>query len=384
MITGKTTSFGALAVLTALACGWAVAAPDAPKPAQPSLPGNPPRPLAMPVEKGKWIVPAEGDASLPAWGIKGKIMVGLWPTGGPRGLIRIFTPYVAGGKQSRINFIAIEPIVDGRRGYSEMEASIYDERPGKVMWTTADRHAKPRPALPWKPVQPTFTKIDGAEAMTFHVWTERFRNGAQPVVQVILRLDRPEEVTLRVTSVAGTPRMDKCVLTATMGNYARLRRLWLKGKVVEAGAIWPKLKDAGAQFTAFTPRRHWGVKDMVIVDGQAVAAATPDEAEPAGATYAVGTKPWWRYRGRPATQYWRTKPVEGLTVSVNGRTSYWANAVAIPGGIAFENFEMNAPFKEGQEFTFGVTLKTPGELKGFDAKGLGPAGRKPATAPSAD
>ena len=384
MAPGKTAFFGALAALTAMACGWAVAAPDAPKSATPDFPGNPPRRLAMPVEKGKWIVPAEGDASLPVWGIRGKIMVGLWPTGGPRGLIRIFTPYVAGQKQSRINFIAIEPIVDGRRGYSEMETSTYDKRQGKVMWATADLHATSRPASPWTPVQPTFTTIDGAEAMTFPVWTERFRNGAQPVVQVILRLDRPEEVTLRVTSVPGTAKMDKCILTATMGNYARLRRLWLKGKVVEAGEIWPTLKDAGATFTPFAPRRHWGAKDMVVVDGEAIAAATPDEADPAGATYAVGTKPWWRYRGRPATQYWRTKRVEGLTVSVNGRTSYWANAVAIPGGIAFENFEMNAPFQEGQEFTFGVTLKTPGEWKGFDAKGPGGAARKPTTAPSSD
>jgi hypothetical protein len=374
---GKTACFGAIAALTALSCGWTVAATDAAKPAAPSFPGSPPRRLAMPVEKGKWIVPAEGDASLPVWGIKGKIMIGLWPTPGPRGLIRIFTPYVAGGKLSRINFIAIEPIVNGRRGYSEMEASILDQRQGKVMWATADRPAKARPAAPWAPVQPTFMKTDGAEAMTFTVWTGRFHNGAQPVVQVILRLDRPEEVTLRVTSVAGTAKMDKCVLTATMGNYARLRRLWLKGKVIEARGIWPKLKDAGAAFTAFTPRRHWGVKDLVVVDGEAVAAATTDEADPAGATYAEGTRPWWRYRGRPATQYWRTKRVEGLTVSVNGRTSYWANAVAIPGGIAFENFEMNAPFQEGQEFTFGVTLKTPGELKGF-------AARKPAIPPSAD
>ncbi len=372
MTAARTACFGVSAAMTALLCGWAVAAPAAPSP-----PGAPPRRLAPPVEKGKWIVPAAGGASQPVWGIKGSVRVGLWPTFGPRGLIRIYTPHVAGQQQSLINFIAIEPVVGRRRGYSEMEASTLDRRKGKVMWATGERDAKPAAATPWKPVQPTFTTIDGAEAMTFHVWTERFHNGAQPVVQVILRLDRPDEVTLRVTSVAGSAKMGKCVLTATMGNYARLRRLWLKGTVAEAGTIWPKLKDAGATFTKFTPRKYWAAKDMVVVDGEAVAAATTDEADPASATYPAGTRPWWRYRGRPMTQYWRTKVVDGLTVSVNGRTSYWANAVAIPGGIAFENFEMNAPFKEGQEFTFGVTPKAPGELKGF-------AGREPATVPSAD
>jgi hypothetical protein len=34
----------------------------------------------------------------------------------------------------------------------------------------------------------------------------------------------------------------------------------------------------------------------------------------------------------------------------------------IPGGAAFENFEMREPFHEGQQIRFGVTRKTPAEL----------------------
>ena len=40
----------------------------------------------------------------------------------------------------------------------------------------------------------------------------------------------------------------------------------------------------------------------------------------------------------------------------------------IPGGIAFENFELRERFYDGQRFVFGITPKTPEEL------GLAPGG----------
>ena len=50
---------------------------------------------------------------------------------------------------------------------------------------------------------------------------------------------------------------------------------------------------------------------------------------------------------------------------MNGRTVYWASRAPIPGGIAYENFEMAAPFAAGQEFRFGVTPEPP-EALGFE------------------
>jgi len=50
---------------------------------------------------------------------------------------------------------------------------------------------------------------------------------------------------------------------------------------------------------------------------------------------------------------------------VNGRTTYWGNSGKIPGGVSYENFELQAPFSVGQEFWFGVTPDEPGKL-GFD------------------
>ena len=69
-----------------------------------------------------------------------------------------------------------------------------------------------------------------------------------------------------------------------------------------------------------------------------------------------------RFEGKPATQYWLTAAVKGLVVRVNARRVYWGDKGAIPGGPAFENFELVAPFSAGQEFVFGATPDPPEKL----------------------
>jgi hypothetical protein len=49
-------------------------------------------------------------------------------------------------------------------------------------------------------------------------------------------------------------------------------------------------------------------------------------------------------------------------VVVNGRYTYWRSKQPVPGGIAFENFELKQRFREGQTFVFGITRRTPREL----------------------
>ncbi len=336
--------------LAAGACGWGAPAV--------------PRDLAPATIEGRWVRPAKGEASQPVWGVKGGIRVGLWPTPGPRGLIRIYAPYLGHPPLRMINFVAVEPIVNRWRCLSEMEQSGLDGVRGKAMWTGDAMEADPQPATPWRPARGTLTTIDGVEALTFFVFVEPFRNGARPVVQVVLRQDRPHEVEFRVFAAKGSAKMRACVLTATMGNYARLRHLWLKGEVVASTKLWPKppLNRHG-----FTAHREWGLGRMLVVDGEAIAAATPDEAQPEQAAYAPGVRPFWRYQGEVATQYWRAPAAKGLVVRVNGRTAYWASRAPIPGGISYENFELVAPFADGQSFTFGVTPERP-EALGFKAR----------------
>jgi hypothetical protein len=78
----------------------------------------------------RWIQPDASTPDKPIWGIAGGISVGLWPNPGPRGLIRIYTPYLQQSDGRIMNFIAVEPSVAGRRGYSELEHSDEDKQPG--------------------------------------------------------------------------------------------------------------------------------------------------------------------------------------------------------------------------------------------------------------
>jgi hypothetical protein len=215
---------------------------------------------------------------------------------------------------------------------------------------------------PTAPAAGRVEKQGGADVLTFYVATEPFRNGARPLIQVLLRADRPHEVGFRVGAAPGSARMDACVLSATMGNYGRLRRLWLRDEVIDARDVWPEFRPDPL---GFTPWRTWGRDRLLERDGDIVVAATTDEADPSQAAYDPQVPPHWRYEGRPATHYWRTTAVAGIEVRVNGRATYWGNGGPIPGGVAFENFELQAPFREGQEFWFGVTPDRP-ELLGSD------------------
>jgi hypothetical protein len=153
--------------------------------------------------------------------------------------------------------------------------------------------------------------------------------------------------------------MRTCVVTATMGNYARLRYLWLKDEVAKAANVW---KDFTLDRLGFTNPKEWGSQRILVHNGEAIVAATPSEADPAKASYAKDVPPEWRYVGQPATQYWRTAPDSSLAMRVNGRIHYWATMAFIPGGISYENFELVAPFRSGREFIFGVTPEAPEEL----------------------
>lgn len=320
--------------------------------------------LARPVEDGVWVRPAEGEASEPVWGVKGGISIGLWPTGGPRGLFRIYTPYLGQSRLRMINYIAVEPIVGRSRGLSELERSTLDGVDGKAMWTTDERPAAGKPIEPWKPARGVTAREGDAETLTFWVSVEPFGNGARPLVRVRFRSNRPHEVELATHAAEGSARMKACVLTATMGNYARLRRLWLADETVDAAGVWP---DPRPGKTGFVAAREWAADRLHTREGEVIVAATPDEEDPESATYDDSVPPWWRYEGKVATQYWATSPVEGLLARVNGRTTFWASKAPIPGGISFENFELQAPFAEGQVFRFGVTPDWPSSL-GFERR----------------
>jgi hypothetical protein len=285
-----------------------------------------------------WVRPSASSG--PRWGHADGLQVGLAPLPGPRGLIRIFAPYLGHPPQRLVNFIAVEPTPAGatERGYSELEWSELDGVRGKRFWPMDD------PAG-------VVDEAGGVERLTIHIGCERFENGADVYVRARFRADRPHEVALAGFRRDSSVELDRLTLSATMGNWARLRRLYLADRVVAPEELWPGHGGDGfthhARFPLAVLRRD--------ANGDAVVTAEPDEASPDTAVYADGTAEHWHYIGKRAVQSWRVAdPAPGLEVLINGRFCYWASQSPIPGGTSYENFELGEPFVNGHEYVFSV------------------------------
>lgn len=292
------------------------------------------------------------QTNAPLWGLRDGVRFALHPAGfsggegGPRGLIRIGAPVLPGGSHALVNFVAVEPVVGGRRGYSEMESSGLDGVQGRRM--TAGVASRSSPAA-------------GVEQLDVPVGVEPFDNGAKIRLVVSQRDDRPDEIRFAVHTQPGSAPVDECILTATMGNMTRARRLWLKDAVLHCRDLCPEFRGDG-----FAPHAVFPLARLARdAEGAPMAAIAGDEADPASVFPFPGA-PFWHYAGMPVKQYWKV-PEAGfapdLRVAVNARRTYWRSRQAIPGGPAFENFEMRTRFREGQVFVFGVAKQAPSDTR---------------------
>jgi hypothetical protein len=312
-------------------------------------------------EPEPWLRPQKpGDP--PMWGFETGIRIGLPPLPGPRGLIRIYHTQLGLPDRRVINYVAIEPIVGGKRGYSEMEHSDLDGTRGKRLWAAEAYSATPPKVRPAHETPGKIVHIESGgrqrEVLELYIYVEPFDNGAQPVVRVRFHEGSPNEVEFALFAAAGGAKMDQCVLTATMGNYARLRNVQLKDRIVNSKDLWPDYRG-----DAFAPPKDFGARELSrIENGDYLVEAWPDEKDPAKATYAEGTSRGWKYPGRPAVQYWRRPDADpkpkNLECRLGARYCYWASKTPIPGGIAYENFELIEDYQEGVRQVFGVK---PGE-----------------------
>ncbi|MBD3177761.1 MAG: hypothetical protein GF320_21515 [Armatimonadia bacterium] len=312
------------------------------------------------------------DTHEAVWGFRDGIRVALWPhaigdapgQGGPRGLLRIGYPILDDGGHWLVNFIAIEPVVAGctARSFSELEPSATDGEPGKVI------EAGPPPGIDEEPpVDGHYPgHVDeGADHSTLRVCfrVEPFESGAHVYVVAAFHSDRPDEAELRAYREEGSAELAACILTATMGNYERLRELHLRGGIRTAGDIYGEYEGTG-----FAPHTVIPADDIPRTpSGDALIAATTGEEDPS-ATHPDPDRPWfWYYPGRKVTQYWR-KPADDLgddlRALVNARAVYWSSEWPIPGGVSFENFELVEPYRPGRPVVFGITFRSPGELVG--------------------
>lgn len=307
--------------------------------------------LPRAAQEGRWLRPPTAGGAEPRWGHADGLQVGLHPTPGPRGLLRIFTPYLDHPRERLVNFIAVEPIPAGcvERGFSELEPSTIDAgEQGKRFWSSDAPTDGPRDPL--VPARGVIEQVDGVEALTVWIGVERFDNGADVRVRVRFRADRPHEVEVAGFATESSVPLRHLILTATMGNWARLRRLKLGQRMVEPRLLWPDFSG-----TAFTEHARFRLGELARDGTTAVVSAIGDEDDPWSVRYAPDTAEHWRFLGRRARQSWRVDdPHPDLEVLVNARWSYWASSSEIPGGPAFENFEIVEPFRQGAAYRFAV------------------------------
>ena len=316
--------------------------------------------LAAPEPDGIWLRPASTFPAEPRWGHPRGIQVGISPIPGPNGLLRIFAPYLDHPRERLVNFIAIEPVPRGHteRGFSELEQSSLDEPRGKRFWSTdtgTGTAANPAdvaaPRLGEEPARGTIETIDGVEYLRVYIGVERFDNGAHVYLSVTFRADRPHEFAIAAYAHDDSVPLDFCLVTATMGNFSRLRRLHLAGRTVTSHELWPDFEGSH-----FADHYRFPLEELTRNDaGDAIVSATPDETAPHAAVYGDDVAQHWKYFGKRASQTWRVEsPHPDLEVLVNGRAAYWASTSPIPGGISFENFELLEPFSSGREFYFSI------------------------------
>lgn len=318
-------------------------------------------------QDSQWVRPSKhGDPLI--WGRRDGIVFGLESPGGirgPRGLIRVglFTPGKA--EAELLNFIAVEPVTQGpgargdRMAFSELEMSTLDPgQRGKRMWVSSNPGAVDD--IPSGKLQVFQTGDTKVERLSVRIDVEKFtENGAHVYLIASIDSDSPEELRLSVFAENDSPPIEELSLTATMGNFERLRLLWLKDEVVNSHELFHDYKGED-----FDEKESYPLPQMLRSgDGDAIVYCTSDEASPKD-TPGNSTN-HWVYPLPKLTQYWRVPghDVEpDMRVRVNARRVYWASNAPVLGGIAFENFEVRERYIPGQTFIFGISRQEPWEI----------------------
>jgi hypothetical protein len=276
--------------------------------------------------------------------------------GEPRGLIRLGYPVLPAKSYDLINFIAIEPIVRGHRGFSELERSQLDGAAGKRIWAEGQGGALTTNFVPGQ----VRDLSAGQQELRVDLRVEKFENGAHVRLLVRQRSDRPDEIELSVFQEPDSAPLEYCILTATMGNMTRTRQLWLSHEMVSCLKVYPDYRGTG-----FAPHQEYPLPRLHrTAAGGVLVAVTNDEDDPAS-VYPFPHSELCHYAGCKVTQYWAKEAGafrDDLHAVVNARYTYWQSSRPIPGGVAFENFELRERFYDGQKSIFGITRQTPRDL----------------------
>src|SRR5699024_5179365 len=269
---------------------------------------------------------------------------------------------------------AIEPVVNGKQEFSEISPSRVDGKLGKLIWAGSNiRHNRYAPFAGTRGEvthpDPEHPKV---EQLTFYIFMEKFLNGAHPYLKVTLRSDRPQEIGFQIFNFEDSSPIQRCALTATMGNYSRMRLLYLKDTVIDSRKLYKNyngidfIEKEGYPFNRLMKDKKGNFIAMVTTNETlSQLLSWPQKSGYKGSH--------WKYTPPfKVTQYWKKDNSSfdsSLHVRVNGRAKYWsggsrnsADYIEIPGGSAFENFEMREKYNPGEKFYFGITRKSPEEM----------------------
>lgn len=226
-------------------------------------------------QQSPWVRPMKAGDPL-YWGRRDGIVFGLISPGGirgPRGLIRIGVYTPNSSEPQLLNFIAVEPVVHGpglrfdRMAFSELEMSTLDPgQRGKRMW--ADRSASVKDGVPRGTLETFHTGEATVERLSVRIDVEKFTaNGAHVYIVASIDSDHPEELRLSTYAESDSPPLDELTLTATMGNYERLRLLWLNDRVVDSRQLFGNYTG-----TAFVEAYNYPLGEMLRSgEGDAIA-----------------------------------------------------------------------------------------------------------------
>ena len=86
-----------------------------------------PETLATPEKNGIWLQPAQNTKAQPIWGFANGIRIGIAPLGGPRGLIRIYTPYLLLPISLLLNQLIKQKIIGGSQNWNGVNLIMFVE-----------------------------------------------------------------------------------------------------------------------------------------------------------------------------------------------------------------------------------------------------------------
>jgi hypothetical protein len=315
-------------------------------------------------EESQWVRPIKPGDPL-TWGRRDGVVFGLISPGGmrgPRGLIRIGIFAKGFAEPQLLNFVAVEPVIEGaglrpdRMAFSELEQSALDPgQRGKRIWVHKDVAAQEADVA--GKLETVHAGKDTFERLSVRMDVERFTaNGAHVYVVASIDSNHPEEVRLTPYAEQDSKPLQEVTMTATMGNFERLRLLWLKDNVVDSRRLF-----ADYTGTDFVEKDNYPLREMLRTNkGDAIVFCTPSETSPRDTP--GGEKAHWVYPLPRYSQYWRVPASDvqpDLRVRVNARRVYWQSKIPVFGGIAFENFEVRQRYVAGQSFVFGLTQLQP-------------------------